>query len=180
MFVDVCFPRENEEKYIEIAKKLGTGGLLFVYNEKSKIRVLGVSSAIKLYYGVMDKGQARTFSIQPSGKRIIIYDQEDRTPVTQVHAKEAAAGGKLIMFPSSSMNPANREWFKRASLMFRLCKKYKIPAAVSSYARSPYTLTAKSELYSMSVVSGMDEIQAKAAIGGIYDYLESDPSAIFL
>lgn len=31
MFQDVCFPKNNEEEFVEIAKKLGTGCLIFVY-----------------------------------------------------------------------------------------------------------------------------------------------------
>jgi len=31
MFQDVCFPKNNEQEFVEIAKKLGTDSLIFVY-----------------------------------------------------------------------------------------------------------------------------------------------------
>ena len=33
MFIDVCFPNKNEKDFVNTAKKLNTGGLIFVYDD---------------------------------------------------------------------------------------------------------------------------------------------------
>lgn len=59
MFQDVCFPKNNEQEFIDIAKKLGTKSLIFVYeftnfkdlDEKKK--KLSEIKSIKVDLGVM-------------------------------------------------------------------------------------------------------------------------------
>ena len=58
MFVDVVFPNGNEKEFIELAPRLGYGGLCFVYpydrnvyKYEEKIKKLQRNSKLKLYYG---------------------------------------------------------------------------------------------------------------------------------
>ena len=59
MFFDVVFPNGNEEDFIELAPRLGYGGLCFVYNYdknknfEEKLKTLQRKTKLKLNYGLL-------------------------------------------------------------------------------------------------------------------------------
>lgn len=54
MFVDFCFPNNNEEDFLNVAKKLSIEAICFVYDNQIKIKKI-VDEKIKIYSGLLIK-----------------------------------------------------------------------------------------------------------------------------
>ena len=75
MFVDIAFPERNEKKFIDIAKKLGTKNLIFVYKNVPELNI--VSKGVKIYFGLLTDGKKRNkkeilvFRSSPKNRKVL-------------------------------------------------------------------------------------------------------------
>lgn len=98
--------------------------------------------------------------------------------LNQVLAHIAQENNTLISFPFRMCLLAESE--RRAVLMgrisqnIRICRKYKAPAALASFAAEPFEMRNPSDLLSFGIVLGMTPGQAKAAINAVRQKIEEN------
>jgi hypothetical protein len=167
MFIDVCFPNKNEEKFIEIAKKLGTSCLCFVYDSPSKAKMVE-DNEIKIFYGfisVKNKESLVFSSNFPQGifsmKNTVFFirDFENSkksffTPlplINQVIIKEAYDKGNSLGFglPLIIKSKSYPKKISQVCFLMRLCKKYGVNVVIASFSYFPYELRSEKELSSI-------------------------------
>jgi hypothetical protein len=170
MFVDVCFPDNNEQQYIDIALRLKTDGLCFVYQKK---RVSINETRLKVFSALLaDRSLIKgfdayfTYKMPLIAKKIIyIYEgQQSRrnyfTPssLTQVAIKEIknSSGALGISFNYLLKCAKNPGIFEEVSFVAGLCCKYKLDMFIASFATSPYELRGKTELVAICRFMGMN------------------------
>jgi hypothetical protein len=160
---DICFPKNNEEKYVEIARKLSIESLIFVY-EREPVKTEGHCNGLLVRDNV--KGKADFFFSKLPAKTVrknIIYffegTEEKRSfhfpmrSITQVGVKELRNSVVGISFNHILKNPAG---FERLSHFVRMCNKYKVNMFVASFARHPFELRGKRELMAFSKLIGIN------------------------
>jgi RNase P/RNase MRP subunit p30 len=180
--MDIVFPKGNEEKFIETAKKLRYNSLCFVYNIKD------FSSIKKDYdfdikYGVIcsekDTNKAKKLSklvfvkspINPrhlieNNKGIIVFDLELSNDKDSLHQKRSGLNHILcslctkndITIGFSFDSLLNIIFLKREVVLGRiaanigLCRKYKVETIIGSFARDPYEMRDYNDLKSLFLV----------------------------
>jgi hypothetical protein len=77
MFVDVCFPKGNEEEFIGVARLIGTDALCFIYDKVPKIdnAPSALTKEFRTYVGSTKQGSRILFSdnLVLSQKNVIFY-----------------------------------------------------------------------------------------------------------
>lgn len=175
--IDIVFPNKNEKEFIEIAKKLGYAGLIFVYpanvtppkisSGKVKIKIAEKNKIVK--------SSDRNRQILEKGSADIIFDCELLMPKDYSHQRASglnhvmctlAAKNKVaIGFSFSTILEASPK--QRAVLMGRmqqnikLCRKYKTKMVIASFAKDPYQMRNAHDISSFFTVLGMHPSEAK-------------------
>jgi hypothetical protein len=144
MFIDVCFPKGNEDKFIEVAERLDLKGLLFIYSDKRKATEIKSRLNCKLnaFCGFVEKKRGIFYEICVVNEtKKFSYLPDFKIPVTQVHIKELAGFGfPLILQAGLIKNQKKAELCSRLSLVLDLCHKYGVRVVVASCATSPFLL----------------------------------------
>ncbi|MBN2368625.1 hypothetical protein JXC34_06395 [Candidatus Woesearchaeota archaeon] len=186
MFVDVCFPADNENEFIKIAEKLGTEGLCFVYDDPKKTPELKSKNKLKLFSAIIAadpskiKKKNRADLILSTDLSKIAKPQEVHyyyspeknekksfhfpSRITQVPMKEIASKNKMlgISFNMILKNPGNCE---KLSFVLNLSEKYGVKAFVASFADNPYGLRSKKELHSVgTMVCGNTKLVSESLV----------------
>jgi RNase P/RNase MRP subunit p30 len=192
MFVDVCFPNKNEEKFIEIAKKLKTKSLCFVYDSPSKAKMIE-NKKIKIYYGFLSGrvGGSLNFSSDfPAGifsmKNTVFFIRDFKhdkrsffTPLSSINqviikevcAKENSLAFGLPLMTKSKMHPKK---ISQLSFVMGLCEKYNVTSIIGSFAYSPFELRSEKELFTLFNSAFRNQIYVKRSLhtlGNIFDSL---------
>jgi hypothetical protein len=150
---DVCFPKGNEEKFVEIAEKLNLRELFCIYHDKRKATEISskLKTKLKVLCGYTEKKHGIFEEIC-----IINYTKKFgflpdlRIPITQVHIKELANMDlPLILQVGLLKNLKKAELANKMSFILKLCHKYKVEVIVSSCAASPYLLISPHEAQSI-------------------------------
>ena len=184
MFIDICFPKNNEEAFIDTAKKLSTDGLCFIYDNVKDIRRI-TDKDIRTYSGLVVKDVSGSkaeaagiilcsdmrnisknekihyfFLPEKKGKKSFHFPVR----VTQVTFKELRDKNKMlgISFNSVLRNPLLLE---KTAFAMMLCRKYKVKMFIASFARDPYELRGKYELMSLA---GLLEKDTKNISGAVH------------
>lgn len=169
--IDVVFPNKNEEEYIDLAKKLGISGLIFVYKSPAEFYQgkpkFPITNALILEPKNLQKAkQAHALAICTASREAIErgasivfgfeqLEQKEHTHyrgggLNQVLCKLAKEKGVAIGFSFSSILTSFGQ--KRAILIGRMtqnimiCKKYKTPMWLASFATEPCQMRAKAEI----------------------------------
>lgn len=183
--IDIVFPEQNEEKFIEMAERLGYASLCFFYKElkpayKTHIEHLQKKTKIRLYTAssiskninpdiiVVKTADARQWL--ENRKTDLVYGVEsssERDSITQTKSglnhilcSIAKEKGKIIGFDFSSILQAagNKRTVIIARIMqnIRLCRKYRVETAIASFAHSPMHMRNPYDLKALFSFLGMD------------------------
>lgn len=175
MFIDVCIPKNNEEEFITIAKKLNIKGLCFI---DGKIKEYN----FKTIFGSLKKGK---LLFEPLNKNIgnkkrVYYYTSNKSKsfhfpsyLTQVTIKKIKENNSIFLIPLFEVKQENIE---ELVFLIKLCEKYKIRFSFASFASSPYELRPEKELVFLSKNLG---IKTKT-INECFSCLDVFSSAIFL
>jgi RNase P/RNase MRP subunit p30 len=174
MFVDVCFPKNNEKEFIEIAEKLGTEGLVFLYDAKTKIPEIK-EKKIKIWQFYLNNNPGynkkkivfrNNFDKITKKKQIIyFYDgfkkikKNFHAPtknITQVKIKSLKEQENIFGISFIHVLKCSPEEMEIVKFVVKLCSKYKLKMFFASFAEKPELLRAKSDL-----ISVMKEINIK-------------------
>ncbi len=178
--IDIVFPNKNEEEFIEMAKRLGIGGLILTYKNKtefyekksditiinalfvepknvSKAKQLNTPSICNASREAIERGANVVFGFE------LLEEKEHthyrRSGLNQVLCKIATDKKTAIGFSFSAI--LNSSGQKRAQLLGRtmqnitFCQKYKTPMKIASFATQPYELRAPADLAAFFAQLGM-------------------------
>jgi RNase P/RNase MRP subunit p30 len=188
MFIDVCLPRGNEEKFVLEAKKLGAKGLIFLYEKDSEKNFECLKLAtkdFKIYAALLTSGQPvrkRYNYIFSNGGRAhfenknvdVIFGLETQAKKDSNHYRNsglnhilaaiAAETGKKLAFSFSSvMHSRNPEQvLGRMMQNVEICRNCKAGMVVASFAARPSELKCSKDLESFGKMIGMTGAESKA------------------
>lgn len=172
--MDVVFPNNNEDKFIEIAKRLGYTSLCFVYPLKEfcrkkldfdiKYGILcndkDIQKARKMSNLVFLKAGENQRSLIEKNKDIIIFGFEQSEKSDFLHQKRSnlnhilcslatknniKIGFSFNLLLNSNENQRN-VLIGRMANNIKLCKKYKTRMIFGSFAANPYEMRANNDL----------------------------------
>jgi RNase P/RNase MRP subunit p30 len=158
MFIDVCFPNKNEEKFIEVAKKLKTDGLIFVYNKSNDSKY-----KFNTFQAQLNKYEKNKIIISnelvpnyTKKNNIIFYynglkDEKKNffqplKNVNQVFFKQIKNKPFGISFSYLINNSYKDDIFEKYKYLITLGQKYNVKLFISSFAKTPFELRSKNEL----------------------------------
>lgn len=189
MFVDVCFPNNNEKTFIEIAKKLNTRAICFVYEKLPKEKIQ--DKEIKIYYGsVLEDKNAYIFlseiprNISKNPKQHYYcgpfienpYFHAPVTSINQVIAKELKNKEKLVGISFNSLLKTKQ--LEKTRFIVELFEKYNVDLFIASFATSPYELRNMLELKAFSGLLKMNTKAIKNSLNSLSHFFNK--SATFL
>ena len=144
MFIDLCYANGNEKEFLEVAKRVATLNMCF----------LGGKVSFNFNSGKTPKFFDFESVIQKNSVCIIQNLKKDRKfnapmKINHVYIKELKENDCIVgvSFNHALKNPLN---FEKIKFIVKLCKKYKVPVLIGSFARNPYEIRAKQELLSFS------------------------------
>ncbi|MBC8500265.1 MAG: hypothetical protein ISS25_04665 [Nanoarchaeota archaeon] len=191
MFIDVAIPSGNEEEFIERAKKLGTNGIIFLYEKDKKENVEKVkklnSKDFQVYSAILvkDKVSKKKYDfIFSKGSRAhfenknidVIFGLEEQFKKDNYHYRNSGLNHVLcvlakekkiiIAFSFNSVLNAKDKGLILGRMMqnVKLCKKYKVKTMIASFARKPSESRFWKDLISFGVVLGINPKEAKEAV----------------
>ncbi len=165
---DYVIASGNEKEFIKMAEQLGYSELVFIGNiDTSKLK-----SNIKL------SASKRIFKSDVQKDRALIESKR----VDLIYEFEQAKRNDTVNFPSSGMNQVIAKLMKqkgvdyglsfaqllyaskeeqakiigRMMLNIKLCKKYKVPIIVASFARHPYEMRDHRDLIAFARTLGLE------------------------
>lgn len=187
-FTDICIPKENEQEYIDVARKIGTTSILFLYEPKkhnSELKkIQEKNSDIKIYTANLiqknTNNQGINFAKANLGnienKHIThIYDLElieekdnhhyRRSGMNQAIAKKIKEQNKTIIINTETLITSKEpsKIIGRIQQNLELIKKYDIKLAIASIATKPENMRGKQEQKALIKTLGY-EAHAKNAI----------------
>lgn len=187
--LDIVFPNDNENEFLEAAKSLGYNQLIFVYTDVKKVKKLPNSfsallvdeNKVKQYKGKADfiivkaHEDINRHSIEKM-KPDIMFSFEDSEKSDTMHQRYSGLNNVLcelafrnnvrVAFSFSSILNSNR----RATLLGRisqnisLCRKYKVKTLIASFAKNTSEMRSAKDLQSLFITLGMHPKEAKDAM----------------
>ena len=190
---DICIPEGNEEDFIEIATRLGTKALLFLYEPKKERDITKIDNkGIKIYTAnlILKNTNKQGLNFASANLQTIenkhishLYDFESfeekdnhhyrRSGMNQAIAKKIKEQNKTMII-SVEQIITNKEPHKiigRVQQNLELAKKYKLQIAIASMAQKPENMRPEKEMQALIKTLGHEEI-AKRAIQEITKQLE--------
>ena len=197
MSTEIVIPNDNEEKFIDIALKLGTKKIYFLYepenfSKKTQEKIESLSSnpnleitiktgfivnqnnintAIRHSKILVAKSTEKSRALIENKKIKLIYGFEEQPRKDFMHQRasglnhimcEIAKKNKTIIGISYSALLKNNTYnnfllLGRIAQNISLCKKYKVPVAISSFSNNPFELRAHHDVASLFRILGMDD-----------------------
>ncbi|MBI2564552.1 hypothetical protein HYV79_01000 [Candidatus Woesearchaeota archaeon] len=181
--MDIVFPNNNENEFLDMAEKLSIKKLIFAYTEKSQIKKIkdvktaflcdaenvDLSRKYADFTIVKSAGNDR-FSLERA-KPDFMFGFEEIAQKDSLHQR--ASGLNQVLCSIASRNKINilfnfniilkASEIKRALFIGRmmqnsiLCKKYKVPHAFVSFAHSPKELRSPKDLESFFSLLGITQ-----------------------
>jgi hypothetical protein len=188
MFTDVCFPRGNEEKFLDTAKKLSIRSVCFIYYDSNKIKK-AEKKGIAVYSGGYKNSKQRELDVifsdnlmenRQFGEKIVFFLDIERffqkNKLTQVMIKELAASKKLVGVPISQIfNKPSVDILEKLRMFIRLCKKYKVPLYLASFAESPEQIRTKKDIAGLASCLGMNQKEIKNSMAALSRFFTPPP-----
>lgn len=189
--LDIVFPNENEQEFIEAAKSLGYSQLIFVYSDVKKIKkisnhysaLLVEPNQVKQFKGKADfivvKAQEETsrhtiekmkpdlmFGFEESEKKDTMHQRY--SGLNHVSCELASRNKVKILFSFSSILNSFGEkravLFGRISQNISLCRKYKVKTLIASFAKNTSEMRSAKDLQSLFIILGMHPKEAKESM----------------
>ena len=175
--IDIVFPNKNEAEFIELAKKLGISGLIFVYKQPSEFGKYEAANALFVEPKHIQKArQNDVLAICPGTREAIergadiVFGFETQEGKDHTHYRLSGlnqvlcnlATEKKVRIGFSFSEILQNIGQKRAQLIGRMaqniifCRKFKTPVKIASFASNPYEMRAPAELKSFFEQLGMD------------------------
>ena len=175
MIWDIVFPRNNEQEFALLAKKLGYTGLVCCYSKipekipktvlplvcidmnkpKGALRILPASDKTR---AMIEMKQADLiFDFEATGKKEYIHHRGSGMNHVLAHLMEK----KSIALGFAFSTLLHADLLKRAQLIGRmhqnimLCRKYHVPMITASFAGRPYELRSPHDLAALFSDVGM-------------------------
>lgn len=191
MFIDVVIPNKNEQEFIELACRLGIGGLIFLYDKgregnldrlkelkKEHIKVYSAtlakdSMSKKKYDFLYSKGDRKHLE---SKKTDVVFEIEKGQKKDNYHYRNSGLNQVLcalahdkeitvaFSFNSVLTSKTRSEVLGKMMQNAMLCKKYKVEMMIASFARKPAEMRFWKDLVSFGVTIGLSTIEAKNAV----------------
>jgi RNase P/RNase MRP subunit p30 len=194
MFIDVCIPNNNEEKFIEVAEKLELKGLLFLYDKQEKdLSSQQAKTKVNLYSGLLVKTNTNKPGITfAKGEQQNIenrnlqfmYDFEEQEQKDSFHYRRSGANQvlcnimkekeKVMVFDMEKIitNPKQRDLLLgRMQQNLMLAKKYKLTTIICTMATKPENLRTGMEYASLIRALRYEDL-AKQATENLHIILE--------
>jgi len=190
MFIDVCFPKNNEKEFIEIAEKLGTNGLVFLYDVKTKIPDIK-ENKIKIWQFYINNNPSynkknivfrnNLKKITKKKQIIYFYDGFEKIKknfhapsknITQVNIKTLKEQENLFGISFNHILNCSSEEIEIVKFIVRLCSKYKLKIFFASFAEKPELLRAKSELLGIVKEIGIKNQKNKPVLNNLFFHLK--------
>ncbi|MBI4145011.1 hypothetical protein HY493_02290 [Candidatus Woesearchaeota archaeon] len=186
---DIVFPDNNEAAFLARAKTLGIEELVFVYEDPARISgTEGAKPALLAHPQGIGKARAKTeiVLLKSSDQDLhtiehtapdILFDLEASPKFDALHQRASglnhilaavcAKNGVTIAFAFNSLLAAPVE--RRAILLGRiaqniqLCRKYRVPMKIASFARTPGGMRSPEDLAALFRVLGMRQQEIRDA-----------------
>lgn len=178
MFVDLCYPSGDESRFLDIAKRLGTKKLCFIYPSAKLAKNKPCAIEVQKKQVNCQPGTilltGNTSRAKLNDKHILIYygfesnSKKDKTHYRNSGLDQVSLAlmkSKYYAFsPNRILNSADPAiLFGRISQNARLMKKYKTNLLLASLAETPEELRPLDELRAMARVLGFSEMQVQEA-----------------
>jgi len=204
MFVDIVFPKDNEKKFIKIAKELGYNGLCFVYTiskfNKTKFEKLKKQTNIKLYSTLLTEKPNKNFDLVISESKNEIKDRkkleqknfdllfnfENQAKSDFIHQRNSGLNhifcklAKKTAIGISFSNLINLSSFERARAIGRieqnlkLCRKYNVKTVFASFAKDPLSMRSPLDLRAFLNTISPDKEIAKNSLLNLDIFLKQN------
>ena len=189
--IDIVFPQNNEQKFIDMAKKLGYDSLCFVYSLKD-FNIKKIKSDLKIKYAILapDKKSRKPQKTKlvffeckenirkviESNKDIIVFgfEQDDkkdfihqrRSGLNHIICNLATKNNVKIGLSFSSLLKTNEKkrnlLIGRTNTNIKLCRKYKTKMIIGSFASDPFEMRSYKDLVAFFSTIGMHPSEIKS------------------
>ncbi len=168
---DYVISNGNEKEFVEMAEKLGYSELVFVSdspkNIKSKIKISFTKSVFK-------SNILKDRNLIESKKASLIYEFEQDKMKDKSHFRSSGMNHvlanlmkeKKVSYGISFSQILNASKEVKALLIGRivqnilLCRKYKVPVVVASFARNPHEMRDSRDLIALARTLGLNDYKA--------------------
>lgn len=192
MKIDIVFPCQNEEKFIQIAEQLGFDGLCLVFRNKKqnkKIKDLQKKTNLKLFSSSdikIQKSSKKDQNVLEKHAPDLLYCPEFVYKKDSVHFRSSGLNQVLCKLAkknktiiSIALKPLvdSKEKTKiigRIVQNIRLCQKFKIAMAIASFAEHPYEMKSANDLISFGISLGMNIPYAKSCLNSVAEKIQQN------
>ena len=168
--IDIVIPKDNEDEFKAMAKKLRIQQLVFLYPSKGflaggKKEVIATKAGKNLRQVIENSPVEVIFGLEEMSGSDFLHHRA--SGLNQVLCNLLNKKNKMIGFSFSSLLRASP--LKRAQIIgrmrqnFRLCRKYKVKTVIASFARNPYEMRGQADLAGLFLSLGMDPGMVKAS-----------------
>ena len=188
--IDFVFPDGNEEKFIEMAARLGYDSLCFVYDKETDVSRYK-NSKIKIYYGIIHKNKYKIkpdFVLASSSeadrglieqrKANIIFGFEESFKKDKMHQRFSGLNHVLaqLMHDKNVAYGINFNTILKSGPAVKavilgrirqniaLMRKYRLKTALASLANDPFEMRSPHDLASFAVSLGMHPKEARDSL----------------
>lgn len=188
---DIVFPEHDEAAFLARAKTLGIKELVFVYEDPAQLREKrDAKSALLAHPQGIEKARAKAeFVLLKSSEQDLhavehfapdmLFDLESSPKFDALHqrasglnhilAAACAKNGVKIAFSLHSLLAASAErravLFGRIAQNIQLCRKYRVPMSIASFARTPGGMRSPEESSALFRMLGMHQREIRDAFG---------------
>ena len=191
--IDIVFPKNNEQEFIDLASKLGFSSLVFVY-DKPNFREIS-SKKVKIHYALLlpiaklniarskkllafYKGHSHAREAIERGFDVVFAVEDDPRPdhlhfrnsgLNHVLCRFAHKNKVKIGFSFSDILNSNNCHILLGRIMqnIRFCRKFKVPMLIASFAKTPFEMRSFFELRAFFEVLGMTSKESASALDWI-------------
>ncbi|MFP4567932.1 MAG: hypothetical protein ACLFN8_03225 [Candidatus Woesearchaeota archaeon] len=188
-FTDICIPQGNEQTFLDIAQRLGTKSILFLYEPKHEIKKeeleklkeknpnIKINTAHIILKNTNKQGMNfAKANLQTLENKYIthIYDLESleekdnhhyrRSGMNQAIAKKIKEQDKTIIIALEQIitNKEPHKLIGRVQQNLELIRKYTLKVAIASMAEKPENIRPAKEIQALIKTLGYEEIAKRA------------------
>jgi len=186
MLIDIVLPNNNESKLIVMAKKLGYDGLCMIYKTPRAVtsdkflQFSGVLADVKTTkrFKKSDLVAVKTTDarqVVEKARPDLVYGVELHKKTDFLHQRNSGLNQIICRFASEHdvavgfafsglMGARKDRILGRMRQNIRLCRKYKIPMVIASFAGTPFQMRAPQDLLSLFISLGMHPKEASDSL----------------
>jgi RNase P/RNase MRP subunit p30 len=203
MYCDIVFPNKNEKEFIAMASLLGYSDLCFAYEKEKNLSNLQAKTKVNLHSAIITDAKnvkkakkladvvivkaANNRHIIEKAKPDIIFGLEESPAKDFIHHRnsglnhvlcELARINKVMVgfsfnFILKTKGMLRSQIIGRMSQNIRLCRKYKVTTAISSFATNPYEMRSPHDLIAFGITLGMHPSEAKKSLKSVVERIRT-------